>query len=901
MEVKNKTILLFLLVVCASLFLLSSCKAPSTGKAASQGDTCVNDFECILGLVCVNGVCSLPDKDADGVPDHVDNCPSVTNPDQIDTNVLFVFKGNAIKVPDEFNLPFDAFNILPVGDLSSYIGGTFTIGGVEFTILSVEYMEDSYYISTTVGTIGSTSDLSWEIAKDTLPKITGKGYKIPSDTLYFVEEEMDYESFAGARLFISGKEFMVLLGNNDAKYLQLDSQVGFLETTTWSLILGDEEGDVCDEDSDGDFLADYADNCPLFPNTIYLLSLAGDFVYEVSGVPTFRPQLDFDGDGIGDACDACPFDAGDDPDSDGVCTSADSSYTPWDNCPLVSNAGQEDTGGDDEGDACEDSDVDGVLDVTDCDGGNKVCSTQTEVCVNSECVPDSDSDGVADNVDNCPELYGANPVNGCPSCIDSDDSDPNNLNVNNINYDENSFYIKGSISGVNVIPTSKAVIIYEELRTKDYCSNNNLKEYYCNDNGYVAVATIPCGCLAGVGVCPLPDSDVDGVADKVDNCLSIPNGVTQADFPGVGNQLNSDVIGVDGALGTADDDLDGDACDACPFDAGDDPDGDGVCTSADSSYTPLDNCPSDYNPNQVDDDGDHVGNVCDLGEGGKRCTAAESHFAFCDTTAFGCDGNDEEEEECVAKLYLDTPCGAFTFTDDGLNDFITNELYEVIAACHVCGNDACDEGQDGDSVYCSDCDSAGSSAGSSTDSGSTDLDMDADGVADNVDCDGGSKICSVTEICINSQCIADSDSDGVLDDGEDGIRFTPEGAPEGTNNEVDNDNCPSIANADQADIDGDGMGDACDDDNDNDGLMNYQDNCPLVPNTVYLLDDAGNIAHDDVSGVPLYEPQLDSDRDGRGDACESPSASGAGDVVDPCADVTCDDGQQCEIVGGVAE
>jgi hypothetical protein len=49
---------------------------------------------------------------------------------------------------------------------------------------------------------------------------------------------------------------------------------------------------------------------------------------------------------------------------------------------------------------------------------------------------------------------------------------------------------------------------------------------------------------------------------------------------------------------------------------------------------------------------------------------------------------------------------------------------------------------------------------------------------------------------------ADSDNDGLLDG---------------------DDNCPQAANADQADLDGDGLGDACDDDLDGDGFSNAQE------------------------------------------------------------------------------
>ena len=62
-----------------------------------------------------------------------------------------------------------------------------------------------------------------------------------------------------------------------------------------------------------------------------------------------------------------------------------------------------------------------------------------------------------------------------------------------------------------------------------------------------------------------------------------------------------------------------------------------------------------------------------------------------------------------------------------------------------------------------------------------------------------------------------------------------------------NDNCVSVPNLQQADLDADRLGDACDDDLDGDGVLNTVDNCGAVANP----------------------SQADQDADGVGDACDS--------------------------------
>jgi len=114
---------------------------------------------------------------------------------------------------------------------------------------------------------------------------------------------------------------------------------------------------------------------------------------------------------------------------------------------------------------------------------------------------------------------------------------------------------------------------------------------------------------------------------------------------------------------------------------------------------------------------------------------------------------------------------------------------------------------------------------------------------------------------IGNACDLDSDGDSV-DDNED--------------------NCPGIANQDQENVDGDAFGDACDSDIDGDAVANESDNCPLGANADQADQDSdglGDICDPDLDGdgidngddncpVIVNPDQSDADRDGVGNACQ---------------------------------
>ena len=394
------------------------------------------------------------------------------------------------------------------------------------------------------------------------------------------------------------------------------------------------------------------------------------------------------------------------------------------------------------------------------------------------------------------------------------------------------------------------------------------------DNGiFITLPLVP--------VPPSPDTDYlncpgaspcpDGVPDVIDNCPYHYN-PTQTDTNGNGI---------------------GDACEVTI-----DTDGDGVPDS-------QDNCPTIPNTTQTDSDGDGIGDACD------NCvTIANATQIDTDNDDVGdaCDNclttynTNQADGDTDGKGDLCDNCSAVPNADQSDSDTCqaSYDTFDPVPSCTL-GNPL----PDGKGDACDNCKFVYNPAQNNTVNPVTPAgdaceptDSDCDGIPDGsdkcpnvydpyyglLDCRGANP--AALEVCANNvtdnstaQC--DVDGDGIGDKC-DNCSLVPNANQSDADGDGDGDvcdNCPSTPNPDQLDSDLDTLGDACDlfpncgatpVDSDADGVAICNDNCPTAYNPGQEDNDSDGIGNA-CDGCPNNpnQDQQDSDSDGIQDACDN--------------------------------
>ena len=676
---------------------------------------------------------------------------------------------------------------------------------------------------------------------------------------------------------------------------------GFTDTNA------DGEADCVDTDDDGDGTADGNDCQPLNAAVHPGATEICDGVDDDCNGAVDEGFTDTDGDSQADCVDDDDDDGVlDDGDGDDVvggtpCTGGATSNCD-DNCVLTDNASQLDTDGDLDGDACDDDDDDdGDPDATDCastdatryTGAPEVCNGLDDDC---DALVDAADGGdlVADDPQSCTLQQGVCAGAGKPAslCVGGAWGDC----VNATYLSHAATYEEGSEATCDALDNDCDNSIDEDFSYDDPVSGARAKGDSCG-NGLCAGGSVVCSADQGgltcstldqmaAEVCNGSDDDCDGLVDADDGEDLLANDLRDCE----------DQYGVcAGATKPAGLCNSGNwnGCTPAHYEAHD-PDYEAgvetLCDGLDNNCTgeadePFSDFDSDGQADCVDtdddDDGDPDTTDCDDADDAVYTGATET-----------CNGVNDDCDDAIDEGFPntdgDSQADCVDLDDDDDGDPDTTDCAPLDAAVYagateVCNNqvDDCnkssDEGcdDDGDNYCDEDMTVMGAptvcpNGGGDCDDGNDDVNPakaeTCNGVDDDCD-DQIDELFTDTDSDGEADCVDDDDDgDGVKDDGDlDGIIG---GSPcTGATTMGCDDNCQILANADQANFDGDGQGDLCDDDDDDDGVVDGSDCEPF---------DA------DIS------PDAPERCDGHDDDCDN--------LVDAAdaADLVADDPQSCE-------